>query len=165
MNGESIASILAADRAAGRTFLGVFARDNIPNLPRHAKRYPLSLVVNTDKLDESGEHWVAAYYTSPNAGEFFDSYGHAPSALGFTRKMLPGIKCWNTSRLQSLHSSACGHYCVYFVAMRARGERGSAWIFSRRRGFREEFPQRNDAIVRHFFQNRTSSDSRVSPAS
>jgi hypothetical protein len=162
MNGERIASILTTDRAARRSFLGVFARDNIPKLPRHARRYPLSFVVNTDKLDESGEHWVAVYYTSPNVGEFFDSYGHAPSTLGFTRKMLPGITSWSTSKLQSVHSSVCGHHCVYFIAMRARGECSATSIFSRRHGFRREFPQRNDVIVRNFSENYSGNNSGVS---
>ena len=147
MNGEHIASALPTDRAARRTFRGVYAKDETPKLPRDKKKYPLSFIVNTDRLGEPGEHWVAAYYTSPNAGEFFDSYGRAPSTLGFTRKRLPGIVRVNKVKLQSLHSNVCGQYCIYFIAMRARGRRSAAEIFTSRSGFRRNVPEHNDVIV------------------
>ena len=147
MNGEQISRALSADRAARRTFLGVFAKDNIPRLPRDPKKYPVSFVVNTDTLREPGEHWTAVYYTSPNVGEFLDSYGRAPHALGFTRKRLSGIKRWNKIKLQSVYSRVCGQYCVAFIALRARARASSAAVFTTSNGFHPNTPERNDAAV------------------
>jgi hypothetical protein len=132
---------------ARRTLLGVFAKDNIPRLPSNPKKYPISFVINSERLHEPGEHWVAVYYKSPNNGEYFDSYGGSPPALGFTKARLPGIRRWNRIKLQSMHSGVCGHYCVLFVVSRARGAVNCNDVFSRRRGFHWSTPERNDAVV------------------
>jgi hypothetical protein len=153
MNGEQIATLILSDHAARRTFAGVFARDEIPKLPRDARRYPLSFVVNTERLHEDGEHWVAVYYTSPNGGEFFDSFGRSPVTLGFTRTRLPGISRWNKIKLQSARSGVCGQYCVYFIVTRARGQSSATNVFSPNRGFHWNTPERNDANVEKYCMN------------
>jgi hypothetical protein len=122
-------------------------------LPANSKKYPISFVVSTDRLSESGEHWVAVYYTLPGRGEFFDSYGRAPHALGFTIKRLPGIRMWNKTKLQALQSSVYEQYCIYYIAHRARGLRSSSAIFTPKRGFHAGASGKNDIIVKTFCSN------------
>ena len=42
---------------AKKSFLGFFPRDKLPRITT----YPSSLIVNTDKHGEKGEHWLAIY--------------------------------------------------------------------------------------------------------
>ena len=63
------------------------------------------------------------YFNKHGKGEYFDSYGLAPSVNGFTALMERNSKEWvyNNKTLQSLFSATCGHYCVHFVLYRCRG--------------------------------------------
>jgi hypothetical protein len=62
---------LISDPYAKRYFLGVFPRDKVPRITK----YPSSLIVNTDKQGERGEHWLAIYVDKYKNCEFFDSFG------------------------------------------------------------------------------------------
>jgi hypothetical protein len=93
----------------GKAFLGVFAADQVPTKFRI---YPNAMIVNTDKKDEPGEHWVCYFCESPKTFEFFDSYGNLPEFYGLPT--FPNLKC-NLHSIQSLDSSVCGHYCIYYI--------------------------------------------------
>ena len=73
-------------------------------------------MANTDPSNRPGQHWVAFYYTD-NECEFFDSYGLEPSYYDFD---LPNVKIVNTHSLQSLSSTTCGHFCVYYLVLRSQ---------------------------------------------
>lgn len=96
-------------------FLGVFAADQVP---QHIDKYPCCFVANTDPARMPGAHWVACYFTSPRRAEFFDSYGLPPSYYVHLRLPVTSPS-YNRCCFQSLYSSACGHYCVYFLCNRA----------------------------------------------
>ena len=57
----------------GICWLGVFARDELPELTREILHW--SLILNTDSNDQPRTHWLA--YCAPLAGpiEQFDSFG------------------------------------------------------------------------------------------
>ena len=119
LNGAEIsclASRMLAD--TGVHWLGVFARDHLPPLGRSQHR-PFALVVNTDPADKPGAHWLA-FFASAAAEplEMFDSYGLLPDmhSLGH---LAPRIYSSFTS-YQSLDSSVCGHYCLFFLFIRAQ---------------------------------------------
>jgi len=116
MNTEQIHGILSRIIAPPTRFLGVFAKDEIPN-PGSLTHFPSCFVANTDPANKPGEHWVAYWFDSADSCEFFDSYGLSPKDYG-----LP-ISCtsFNTQLLQSLTSSVCGQFCIYYLFYRSRG--------------------------------------------
>ena len=119
MTNSSISKILRADSIASLTFLGVFPRNLLPEI----KTYPCSLVLNTDTSDLPGAHWLAIYFTSNKECCFFDSYGRGPELFRLQYFVDHYSNSWehNKTRLQSLDSSVCGQYCIYFIMMKCRG--------------------------------------------
>lgn len=114
MNTEQItavASRLMLDK--GVVFLGVYPKDKVPR----PTAYPACFVANTDPVTKPGEHWVAFYCMSPNYFEFFDSYGQSPSAYGFPHR----TPHYNRKLIQSLTSSVCGQYCLFYIYFRSVG--------------------------------------------
>ena len=57
MNSSQIYRILSRDPVSERHFAGFFSSDKM--LVIH--RFPCVLVLNTDKHDEKGTHWLAVY--------------------------------------------------------------------------------------------------------
>jgi hypothetical protein len=142
MNTAEIACILRRylDALCVR-FEGVFAADTIGTI----RKYPTCFVVNTDAADKPGEHWVACYAKSQSEFEFFDSYGMPAEAYSHLR--LPyRISSYNDVSLQAIDSYACGHFCIYYLCMRARGMSLSR-IVSRLSCTK---PARRDSLVRRY---------------
>ena len=57
MNSLQIDSILSKNRFTKRYYKGVYGSDNIKNF--HS--YPYAIVVNTQKINQPGEHWIGMY--------------------------------------------------------------------------------------------------------
>jgi len=94
-------------------WLGVFARDQLPDLT-HVPR-PFALVFNTDPHNKPGQHWLAIYGSRDGPLELFDSFGMPPSYYGFTISFI-----YSPSSFQSLASELCGNYTLYFICLRSR---------------------------------------------
>lgn len=97
-------------------WLGVFARDELPDLRRVNR--PSALVFNSDPKDKPGQHWLAIFLPKQGPAEFFDSFGYPPSfysldSLGFTHQRYS---------YQSILSVLCGHYCIMFIYFRSLGK-------------------------------------------
>ena len=105
-------------RVCGDTFVGVFARDQLPVV----RRRPALMVVNTDPSTKPGEHWTAIYLGDGRYGEFFDSLGEKPNAT-VQNYMDANCDNWIKSerQLQSVVSRFCGHYCVFYCCYRSVG--------------------------------------------
>ena len=90
MNTAQVAYALEHDPKTSKKFCGVFPIDK---LPQTIDRYPCGLIVNTDPSTKPGMHWVAVFLTSPQNGEWFDSYGKPPEFYGavFTEFMKTSI--------------------------------------------------------------------------
>ena len=58
-------------------WLGVFARDELPDLTRKIRS--LCLILNTDSKDQPKTHWLALYAPLARSIELFDSVGFSPS--------------------------------------------------------------------------------------
>ncbi len=97
--------------------LGVFAKNKLPK-KTEMTRFPACLIANTDNANKPGEHWVAFWFDTKESTEFFDSYGFHPSYFGFT------LTCtnYNTLTFQSLDSSVCGQYCLYYLYMKSQAK-------------------------------------------
>ena len=91
-------------------FIGAYALDKIPII----RTYPSSIIVNTQKHTEPGEHWVAIYYVSPQLCYYFDSFGFGPLQSEIQKRL--SSKCYyNTRQIQPFSSYTCGLYCIYFL--------------------------------------------------
>lgn len=114
---DMVKSILARHSNTKKIFLGVFARDEIPDNPT----FPSCFIVNTDPRDQPGEHWLALYFNESGFCEFFDSLARSPSyynLANYLNKSSTGWT-WNRRRLQSDASDFCGFYAVLFLLYRS----------------------------------------------
>ena len=94
------------------SFIGCFACNNIPPI----KRYPSSFIVNTDKDDQPGTHWVAIYMTKKSC-LFFDSFGEEVQENDikiFLRKYYKKV-IYSMVQLQDYKSVTCGQFCISFI--------------------------------------------------
>jgi len=70
----TIIEVLTKDKISKESFLGVFARDEIPkNI-----NYPACFVMNTENRNKPGQHWLALHYDNKGKCYFFDSFGNPP---------------------------------------------------------------------------------------
>jgi hypothetical protein len=102
------------------SFLGVFPSDL---LSRYVIRYG-TFIVNTDPHTEKGSHWLAInFQTKSYSAFYFDSYGLFPylhPIQSFYRRSC-SVRNLNTTQLQGLTSSVCGHYCCLVALYMDRG--------------------------------------------
>jgi len=122
MNTRQLDAILKTDKITRKQFRGVFPSDQ---LPVQIHEYPSAYVANVDPSNQPGSHWVAFYFTQDQHGEFWDSYGQHPKVYNmlFVNFLERNSKQWimNQRTLQSLDSSVCGEYCIYYLIHRCRG--------------------------------------------
>jgi hypothetical protein len=119
MNSEEIERILR--RVCGETFIGVYAKDQLPTL-RGTR--PVLMVVNTDNSNKPGTHWIAMFINTDGSGEYFDSFGELNNInQTFTAYMNKYCAQWvyNDTQLQSVVSKFCGHYCIFYCLYRSIG--------------------------------------------
>lgn len=123
MNTLQLMQVMEQDLKSRNKFCGIYASDTLPSEIEH---FPCGLIVNTDPQAEKGTHWLAMYFPTKERGEFFDSYGNPPD---FYRKNFETFldthsRTWtyNHRCLQSLNSSTCGQFCLYFIINRNRGK-------------------------------------------
>ena len=100
----------------GVRWLGVFPRDELPDLTRESR--PWCLILNTDPKDQPGTHWLTLYATKAGPTGLFDSIGFSPindnlDSLNLLHLGYP---------LQSPSTSVCGHYCIVYIYLRSRNK-------------------------------------------
>ena len=91
---------------------------------RCATPWRLHYLINTDHSAGPGEHWVCVWCDGRGHVEYFDSFGLPPvfaSIQNFIDRNRSGRFKYNKRLLQSLTSSACGLYVLYYVLMKSRG--------------------------------------------
>ena len=94
-------------------WLGVFARDELPNLTRESR--PWRLILNTDPKALPGTHWLALYGPSGGRIELFDSFSLPP--INYNLDSLDSLHL--SFSLQSPSSSVCGDYCLVYIYLRS----------------------------------------------
>lgn len=121
MNSLEIEKVLRRQRRTAPHFRGCFPADRIPPHGEEQK-YPWCAVVNTDRAHQSGTHWTAVYVPTPRTIEYFDSFAQPPNecisrALKTYTHVVQNRHC-----MQSLFSSVCGKYAIYFLMRRCGGD-------------------------------------------
>ena len=122
MNTRQLEKIFSTGKITKNQFHGVFASDE---LPKTVQDYPSAYVANVDPSDQPGSHWIAFYFDKNKEGEFWDSYGQHPEnyVKTFINFLQINSTNWsmNHKMLQSLDSSVCGEFCVFYLVHRCRG--------------------------------------------
>lgn len=105
---------------------GVFSRDTVPRLDGPEG---FSLILNLQRSDEPGSHWVAVYHEPRGRYvEYFDSFG-APPPEEVVRAKRRRPLLWSSSQLQDVRSSSCGWYAMDFIRARLRGVPFLAYLY------------------------------------
>ena len=100
----------------GVRWLGVFARDELPDLTREIR--PWCLILNTDPKDQPGTHWLALYAAKEGRIELFDAFGLPP--ITYNLDSLKPLHLFYS--FQSPSSSVSGHYCIVYIYLRSRNK-------------------------------------------
>lgn len=99
-------------------FRGTYARDRLPK--RLAR--PFAIVVNTDSLQEPGEHWVAIYVPRRGYCEYFDPMGWPPphkQIVSYLNKLSKKF-VYCCQPVQGATSDQCGRFCIAFIKARQK---------------------------------------------
>lgn len=149
MNSLEIEKIIRKDIVLSKTFLGIFASDQ---LNFKITKRPCSMIVNTDPSSLPGTHWIAIYFDNHGDVKYFDSYGRKPFLKQFDvfLKLNARKKDTNPLRLQSDDSYVCGMYCIYFLYLCVR-HRSMKQILNK---FTSKNVVYNDRIVCKFMYDR-----------
>jgi hypothetical protein len=117
MQTSHINHLLYSDPIVGSIFRGVYPIDVLPAI----SSYPSAIVVNTDKHDQPGSHWVGLYFDDKEKCEFFDSFGRAP--IGHLKDYILNNSSsftWNNTQVQQMFTTTCGQFTIFFIIWRAR---------------------------------------------
>ena len=100
-----------------KCFKGFFARDNLPPLtPSDLKQQDFSVIINTDKAGDEGEHWILFHWDSVSKTALFID----PLAQPLCEEFLKWLHCCQTivvlhNPVQHHLSVLCGLFVLYFM--------------------------------------------------
>ena len=110
------------EKICGDTIIGVFSKDEVPNLKEGY--YIINL---EDHRDSRCGHWTVFYYCNPSSSRpslYFDSFGFVPPK-DIEAKLSPSY-IYNAKQIQHIESTACGFFCIAFVAYTSKSSFGRA---------------------------------------
>lgn len=118
LNEKTIENILSCHNS----FVGCFASDELDQM---IFKSPCFIIVNLDKRNMIGSHWIAIGLFKHKL-EIFDPLGFDVFAwpkiscdlLYFLHKYSFSRRVFLSKRLQSPNSDLCGFYCIYYVLSR-----------------------------------------------
>lgn len=118
MNTVQLQSLLFRHPATSNMFSGVYALDQLP-----FKRTKPFYVVNFDRQNEPGSHWVAIYFLPDGRAEYFDSFGFPPLLPEIVDFLDRNSYEWthNNKQLQDAKTGVCGQYCFFYILLRSKG--------------------------------------------
>ena len=99
-----------------KNYKGAYARNRIPvfKIPIKGMNY---IVVNTDKLGNSGEHWVCLAMDKSKC-QYFDSFGSCVlenDIKKYLKKVGYTSYVHNYKAIQPFYSKMCGYYVIAFI--------------------------------------------------
>ena len=121
MNDKRIDFMMMSDGFASKIWKGFLAPDVV--LEEAAKPpFPHLYVVNTAPTITGGEHWCVLLVFK-NECEFFDSFGRSPASYHLLHAFVEQCKkiSFSETQFQSDTALTCGHHCIFYSMMRARG--------------------------------------------
>lgn len=100
------------------SFIGTFPADRIPVV----KARPASFVLNFDKHDSQGSHWVSLILLPNGESEYMDSFGLPPLQQDILNYIKKNSKAYTFNCQQFQHPLAisCGLYAIHFIKHRYR---------------------------------------------
>ena len=120
------------DLADCENFLGTFAIDEILHIK--IKQYPVQMVINFDKRENVGTHWIALSMYN-NRIFICDPLGGLNIPASFPKELLIFLQTmvfqkqlFVTRQLQCLNSDTCGYYCILFIKIMCLNNRFSDFI-------------------------------------
>ena len=146
MNTQELVDALTSDDIVNSYFLNVYAIDQLPK--RKLSQGSWILVSNCCPSFKPGIHWIVLCRDAKHSDhiEVFDSYGQHPDVYNvssFCQRQGAKFIWYNTRQLQSVTSSVCGYYCLYYAYHRTRGHEMQSIINS----FTTNQFNRNDHMV------------------
>ncbi len=96
-----------------KNYLGTYARDRLTNIRMTDNT---GIIINTDKYEDPGEHWVSIYLNGKAI--YFDSFGMAPrhdEIIEFLYRISPDGWYYNRKVVQSIWEDTCGLHCMNFL--------------------------------------------------
>ena len=94
-------------------FLGCFACNDLPPFP---KKFPVSMIINTHRKNQAGEHWLGLILTKSKC-LYFDSFGVGiteESIVSYLQQKYEKVTI-NNECIQHLYSESCGLFCIAFI--------------------------------------------------
>ena len=107
---------------------------------------PCCYIVNTDRHNKPGRHWVSFFFPASGCPEYFDSFGMVPMLPEFYKFMGERHFLYNNIPLQEPLSTTCGQYCLFYLLARIHGYTFEHFISL----FDINLPQLNDEFVNDF---------------
>lgn len=147
MNSRQILDVVNTIPELKQYFVGVFASDT---LPVHIGQFPSAFVCNTDVIRDPGSHWIAFWFQSPTASEFYDSFGrlpenYSPSLRDFIDRN--SVFCvYNNIQVQPEDTSTCGYHVLFYLYLRSKG-----YSMTNVLNILRDLP--SDVIVRDYIRN------------
>lgn len=155
MNTLEIWNTLASNKYTKNYFIGVYPLDRIPKI---IKNKPALLIVNHDKSNSPGSHWVAIYLPVKGSPEYFDSFGIEPlhkEFLKFFKKNKYTRVLYNKTQLQDFVSTVCGQYCCVYLLHKAKNITLKSFIESNfKRGNFRQNDKKVETLFRRGFKNK-----------
>lgn len=126
---------------------GVFSKDLLPSKLQKGFGYIVNLENSVDSNGNQlpGTHWVSVF-CSPTMGFYFDAFGFpAPIQIENSLKNTYHGKPYymNSTEIQSIRTSICGYYCIYFIWYMDRHKRTILDPKRRFKKFVDEFNDQN----------------------
>jgi len=119
MNTKQLMHCIKEDSLLNKYCLGVFPFDVLPR----PQSIPTCAILNLDRKNQPGSHWVAVFIDESGVGEYFDTYGRPPKKSQIKNYFKKHALDWkfNEKMIQSPYSSVCGQFCIYYLCHRIRG--------------------------------------------
>ena len=122
MDTDTLNNVLFSNPFTRNRFLGTFPAC----APICTRKKIYGFITNTEKHDESGEHWCA-WWVKKDHAVFFDSFGRPPTDEAFPRdfrKLAGRFKSCSYIDLpvQLPGTTSCGHFCADFIYRMCRGK-------------------------------------------
>ena len=130
------------------SFIGCFAENEL-NI---TISFPMYLIVNIDRSDMKGSHWIAIGIFK-NEVEIFDSLGfdifnwsRVPcNLLNFLHRLSVSRTITVLKRVQSNYSTLCGFYCIFYVLFRPLNS-----FKTLEKLFKSDFAQNDFSLIKLF---------------
>ena len=96
-------------------FNGVYARDTL------SKRKDGAYIINLDKYESIGTHWIALFVNAENV-KYFDSFGVEYMSKEIRKFIRNKNIITNIYRIQACDSVMCGYFCIGFIDVILKGK-------------------------------------------